>query len=417
MWRSGVCLMVMVGSHFWRGRNGRNKCSERTRTRCTDHADCCAVTACTYCLELEIYGEDIQYGVADQSDSHWTGTVGGYSFDMFWDRDYETEECVLIVEFDGEEVYRKSCYEGQSCRDSSDEVTVMVGYDEATLRWIKHEPLSLPHISDPDTGCKTWFCGECECSCECLCVTIRDILGLEIAKGEICNISYPCDGPVWYGTVGYYALSLALERDSYGNCVLAATINGDYAGTFAVSGCKDLSATIELYDGTTIEVRCKICSCSEPFACCPNIDQPDNLYITLSKNSVVCACLDGQVIALHSNGSRLSFIGIWPWPCIDPGNIGSTRWFRFTTTCEGGQLFNQIVVTGFWQLSTLPPPDENDARFFPPFAPVYTYYKSSGQCDPFHFHYTVDGGLGNGVWVRCEDNAMDSPDIEMDLTL
>lgn len=262
--------MVMVGSHFWRGRNGRNKCSERTRTRCTDHADCCAVTACTYCLELEIYGEDIQYGVADQSDSHWTGTVGGYSFDMFWDRDYETEECVLIVEFDGEEVYRKSCYEGQSCRDSSDEVTVMVGYDEATLRWIKHEPLPLPHISDPDTGCKTWFCGECECSCECLCVTITEPDGT-VLTGEICSGAYECDGPVWEGTIGYYELSLELGRGMYGECVLTGTVNGDEQEPVEVTGCKDMSATITLYDGTTISVVCKVCACEEPDGCpcCP----------------------------------------------------------------------------------------------------------------------------------------------------
>lgn len=262
--------MVMVGSHFWRGLNGLKKCSERTRTSCTDHADCCAVTACTYCLELEIYGEDIQYGVADQSDSHWTGTVGGYSFDMFWDRDYETEECVLIVEFDGEEVYRKSCYEGQSCRDSSDEVTVMVGYDEATLRWIKHEPLPLPHISDPDTGCKTWFCGECECSCECLCVTITEPGGT-VLTGEICSGAYECDGPVWEGTIGYYELSLELGRGMYGECVLTGTVNGDEQEPVEVTGCKDMSATITLYDGTRISVVCKVCACEEPDGCpcCP----------------------------------------------------------------------------------------------------------------------------------------------------
>jgi hypothetical protein len=239
------------------------------------------VTACTYCLELEIYGEDIQYGVADQSDSHWTGTVGGYSFDMFWDRDYETEECVLIVEFDGEEVYRKSCYEGQSCRDSSDEVTVMVGYDEATLRWIKHEPLTLPHISDPDTGCKTWFCGECECSCECLCVTITEPGGT-VLTGEICSGAYECDGPVWEGTIGYYELSLELGRGLYGECVLTGTVNGDEQEPVEVTGCKDMSATIVLYDGTTISVACKVCSCEEAVSlCCGGRDLAGTMYLRM----------------------------------------------------------------------------------------------------------------------------------------
>lgn len=296
--------MVMVGSHFWRGLNGLKKCSERTRASCTDHADCCAVTACTYCLELEVYSEDIQYGVADQSDSHWTGTVGGHTFDAYWDRDYLTDECLFTVEFDGDVVYQKSCYDGQSCRDSSDETGVTVDYEDAVLRWIKNEPLPLPHINDPDTGCKTWFCGECECSCECLCVTIRNGYGFLTDEGEICNVAYECEGPVWSGSVGDYELSLALERDEYGNCVIAATVDGTFEGIFEVSGCKDLSATIELDDGTTISVSCKICSCEmqatpcEEGCCVPWHVEPaypngvlDNIPFCLTSS---CLSLDGE---------------------------------------------------------------------------------------------------------------------------
>lgn len=267
-----------MGPNFWRHpANGLKKCSEKTRTSCTDHDDCCAVTACTYCLELEVYGDPVQHGVADQAANHWTGTVGGYPFDMYWERNYETGVCELIVIFDGEEVYRKSCEDGQSCRDSSDEVEVIVGYppESATLRWIKHEPLQLPHIDDPDTGCKTWFCGECECSCDCLCVTISDMYGTELGRGEICTTGYDCEGPVWQGTIGDYILSLALERGEYGECVIAASVDGYLQPPVVVTGCKDLAATIILDDGTIVAVECKICDCQKPTwcPCCPGWPQ------------------------------------------------------------------------------------------------------------------------------------------------
>ena len=264
----------MLGPNFWRHpTHGLKKCSERTRDTCDDHLDCCAVTACTYCLELEIYGEAIQYGTADQSGNHWTGTVAGHYFDAYWDRNYTTDECEFVVELDSVEVYRNDCYGGQSCRDSSDEVGVTVGYDEATLRWIKHEPLPLPHITDPDTGCKTWFCGECECSCECVCVTITEP-DTTIRQGELCNVAYGCEGPRWEGQIGPFDLALALGRDSYGNCVLESSVDGEEQAAVAVTGCKDMSALITLYDGTIIQVACKICSCVQQQPPCCNRELP-----------------------------------------------------------------------------------------------------------------------------------------------
>ena len=243
------------------------KCSEHIGDDCTL---CCAVTPCAYCLELEIYGEPIKHGYAPESADHWTGTVDGHSFDAFWERNQYTDQCEFVVELDSVEVYRKSCYEGQECRDSSDETGVTIGYDDATLRWIKHEPLELPHIIG-DAGCPTWFCGECECSCECVCVTITEP-DSTVITGELCNVAYECEGPRWEGQIGYYDLALALGRDSYGNCVLESTVNGEAQDAVSVTGCKDMSATITLYDGTTIEVSCKICSCDEipcVISCCP----------------------------------------------------------------------------------------------------------------------------------------------------
>lgn len=286
--------MGMIGSHYWRNkRHGLNKCDEGGREHCSDHVDCCAVTACTYCFELEIYGEAVQKVSSNRTDNHWTGTVGNVLFDMYWDRDYDTDECVLIVEANGEEVYRKSCYEGQSCRDSSDEVSITVDYEDAVLRWIKHESRPLPHRIDPDTGCKVWFCGECECSCRELCVTVTDPAGA-ITKGELSDVSYDdCEGPVWSGTVGDYELELALGWDIYDQCVLLVKVDGVEQDAVAVTGCKDLSATIELYDGTVISVKCKICSCEALYnsLCCPEPLGPV-VYVTggLIVGSVALTC-------------------------------------------------------------------------------------------------------------------------------
>jgi hypothetical protein len=84
-----------------------------------------------------------------------------------------------------------------------------------------------------------------------------------IAKGTICNVAYECEGPIWSGQIGYYDLSLVLGRDIYGECILTATVGGEEQDAVYVTGCKDMSATIVLYDGTTIAVACKICSCEE----------------------------------------------------------------------------------------------------------------------------------------------------------
>ena len=264
-----------MGPLFWKHpTTGLKKCSERTGNSCdlTETDGCCAVTACEYCLELEIYGEDPVFSETPASfaGSGWSGTVGDHTFFGYWERNIYTDECEFIVLFDDEEVYHKSCYEGQSCRDSSDSTSVTIGYDEATLTWTKVNPIPLPHITDPETGCKTWFCGDCECSCECLCVKITEV-DTTTHSGEICNVKYECEGPVWAGYIGPYNLELALARDIYGQCILEVKVDTEEQGAVYVTGCKDLSATIELYDGTIIEVACKICACEKTKGCpcCP----------------------------------------------------------------------------------------------------------------------------------------------------
>jgi hypothetical protein len=93
-------------------------------------------------------------------------------------------------------------------------------------------------------------------------VTITDA-DSNVTTGEICDVSYPCDAPVWEGTVGYYELSIALGRDQYGECIITLTIDGEEQDAVTVTGCADMSATVTLYDGTTIAVSCKQCSCEE----------------------------------------------------------------------------------------------------------------------------------------------------------
>ena len=266
-----------LGPKWWQvPGNKLKKCSERKSDSCdpTETDGCCAIIPCTYCLEFEIYGQNTQYGIAEFSATGWSGTVGGYSFVAFWERGYYSEVCEFVVIFDGEEVYRKTCYEGPKCRDASDEVGVTVGYpnpEDGILRWAKLEPLSLPYRIDEYTGCKTWFCGECECTCECLCVEIVNSYGFPAARGEICASGYECEAPFWSGSVGAYEISVGLSRDIYGDCVLTGSVDGQDIGEVPVSGCKNLSAVIVLDDGTEITLACKVCfcdrgSCSE--GCC-----------------------------------------------------------------------------------------------------------------------------------------------------
>jgi hypothetical protein len=176
-------------------------------------------------------------------------------------------ECEYIITLDGEEVYRAACYEGASCRDPGGSVGVLIGYDEGTLTWTKHEPRPLAVTTDPDTGCNDFFCGTCRCSCRTLCVDVFEVLSVydtdfavDTYSGTLTDTAYSdCDPPVWEGTIGSFEIRLALGRDSYGNCIVTATANGEES-TASVTGCEDLSGTIELYDGSYFNFRCNDCN-------------------------------------------------------------------------------------------------------------------------------------------------------------
>jgi hypothetical protein len=212
-------------------------------------------------------------------------------------------ECEYIVTLDDEEVYRATCYEGASCRNPSGDVDVATAYLQGTLRWSKFDPRELALIVDPDTGCRDFFCGTCRCTCECLCVTIVEPDG-NVIRGELCTACYPCDAPVWEGTLGYYDLSIALGRDEYtGECIITLTANGEEPDSVFVTGCADMSATITLYDGTIISVVCKQCACEEPLqSCCgcPSFGGNDGCIVFSSRDP----CISGDRFDLNWSTGR-----------------------------------------------------------------------------------------------------------------
>jgi len=336
------------GPAWWRqAANRLKKCSERTSDSCdpTETDGCCAVIPCTYCLEWEEYGSAIEYGTATFSTSGWSGSIAGAAFFGYWERNYETNECEFIVTLDGEEVYRKSCYEGQSCRDSSDEVAVSLEYLEGTLRWIKLEKRPLAYRTDEDTQCRTWFCGDCECTCECLCVTITDSLGV-ITTGELCDTAYPCDAPLWEGVVGDLSLSLALSRDVYGECQIGGSIDYDEVDPQSIVICDAISVTWELYDGTTVAVACKGCDCAEAASlCCGGRNLAGDLTLTLvyPGTSIDVEC--GDTVLTLTEGGDGYWTGSSEVIAEIPGGGGEecvpfTAYFRFF--CDPAGPFYQL---------------------------------------------------------------------------
>jgi len=261
-----------MGPIYWQPQADTHlqKCSETKLDSCGGNstAECCAVVLCNLCLRLEIYGEDDELGTAtlNKESGIWVGSVGGFDFEAWWEKNLYSDQCEFIVEFNGVEVYRKSCYEGQSCRDSSDSAGVTIGYDEGTLTWSKLEPRTLPYVV-PEGECRTWFCGDCECTCECLCVTITSPDSV-ICKGEACVGSYDdtCVGPVWSTEIECdgetYDISIALGRNEYGQCILYGTSGYDDLEEIVVSDCQSLAASWQI-GYATIEVKCKGCECEK----------------------------------------------------------------------------------------------------------------------------------------------------------
>lgn len=270
-----------LGPKWWQQPGNKlKKCSERFSEWCdpTETDGCCAVIPCMYCLELDVYGQgETQYGTTDFSTMGWSGSVGGGTFFGFWEVGQYSGKCEFVVHWNGEEVYRQSCDEGQSCRDSSDEAAVVINYEDAVLRWVKHEYRPMPYVKDPDTECTIHFCGECECTCECLCLLLVEPDGTQYRE-EFCDSAYDvCFAPVWEGTIGYRSVRLTLARDSYtGQCVILVRVDGEDFEPIPVTNCTALSGSIVLPDYSELSFTCKKCGCNgqqEIYPCeCANDD-------------------------------------------------------------------------------------------------------------------------------------------------
>lgn len=273
------------------------KCSERQTNSCdlTETDGCCSVIPCVLCLQFYVAPSTYYYGEAPFAGSTWSGTIAGVSFQAYWERDYQTDECEFVVAVNGIVVYRKSCYEGASCRHPDGSTTVTIGEDEGTLTWSVFESRPLEYIQDPDSGCRTYFCDDCECSCECLCVTITET-DTTTHLGEICDTAYDCDAPLWVGTVGGYDLSMSMGRDEYGRCIITPTVDGIEQDAVLFPGCADAVTSVTLLDGTTIALTCKRCSCEEADTCpcCPGWPQGASGSIAWTTSAVANDCEDGS---------------------------------------------------------------------------------------------------------------------------
>jgi hypothetical protein len=274
---STVGAMIGMGPVTYQG-PGISKCDEKIIDACNTPTRCCAVVACTYCLEWREYGEDPQYGTATTDDSgNLSGEIAGFLFEAIWQRNEYTNDCELGLWIDGETVgVLPLCGVLDGCNDVSSELTYQVrdsygnATREGTLSWQKKTLKPLPYRKD-ENGCTQKFCGNCDCTCKALCVDVREVVYsdfIDTYRGVLPDTSGNCEAPVWAGTIGKFTISLALSRDEYDNCVVIATANGEQA-TVIVDACDSLSGTVELYDGSSFTFRCNDClNCEDEIGDC-----------------------------------------------------------------------------------------------------------------------------------------------------
>lgn len=365
-------------------------CSERIVAVCDNdtHGGCCKVPPCQLCLELEI-GYITSTGKALDINTGWSGSVGGHTFLSYWERNYEGI-CEYVVEFDGVEVYRSTCEGGASCRNPAGSATVTIGYDTGTLRWEKYEPLELPLINDPNTGCRTFFCGNCRCACKELCMVVTyNNVDLTVCRGILRTSEYStCPVPEWEGTLAcldggnadidgptYVDAAVRLSRDDYtGGCVLSGVFDGEELSEIAVVDCSNIAGEWTTYSGKTIAVSCSNCGCGTRTGCCPNL--PECIYITVDLTAttlppmpplcnvfriygtiMMCLITDGPAAIWASGLSYLTIdgcgnAGISPFYAIascGPSGIGvsigpdestvvNSIWASLFRGCNGGVL-------------------------------------------------------------------------------
>lgn len=258
------------------------KCAERFTDSCdpTETDGCCSIIPCGYCLLLERYGEDDLIGEATFDGSQWYGTVGGNVFQAYWES--VSGQCEFVVLFNAEEVSREPCYGAVSCKDASGSAGVTIGYDDWTLTWTKQENRPLPHVTED--GCVRHFCGSCNCTCKQLRVMLsgRDAGGLFFGVEVLSEYtSDDCAGPTWTGTIDGKSVEISLEADTYGDCILAGSVDGVEFDPVSIDDCNAIDVTIGLYGGGILQISCAPCGDDEidrDDPCDSDTDRP--LYVT-----------------------------------------------------------------------------------------------------------------------------------------
>lgn len=407
-----------MGPEYWKpgSPTALKKCSERVSNDCdpAETDSCCAVIACKYCLEWDSYSGGIVTSTtpAEHIGTGWSGVIAGAVWFGFWEKDSETGVCEFVVWLDEVEIYRKSCEDGQSCRDSSDSAGAIIDYEEGTLTWTKVLSRPLEYVQDEETNCTDHFCDDCECSCETLCVLITEPDGTQV-RGSIDDISYPCDPPVWSGIVGEYELQIALGRDAEGRCILSATVNGDEQDSVLAPGCDGMAATITLPDYTEIAVRCKECECEDdtfvdlPNCLCSPMGMTLNATMTGSASGAcsfsgpltmqddeVLPTWDSEIFTLPTTPSVNAFIRI---SCVSRDLVFPANGFTDEDLTE--------VNSSFWYLISVINADTSTpaAEAFPfNYRDPDTLNGWVGRCrDGFfavaYFLNTLCGGVGDGL--------------------
>jgi hypothetical protein len=244
---------------------GFGRCKHRVLGTCVDAADgCCAGVACAICVKLlDGYGEVVDGASFAWDGTGYSGTVGGFSFESYWENNYGDCEFHVIISAGGyiEPIHiikTKGDYtDAACCMNPGGETEVDDGTDTYTMTWGPVDPLILARrlVSE---GCHERFCGDCDCAPRKLCLqvssddcNVTEIIGLEE------NYADPdCPLPVWPidFTCGAFSFSgqLALVRDEYtGGCILqmSGTRGGEYdeeSQDYAVTDCAALSASFTL---------------------------------------------------------------------------------------------------------------------------------------------------------------------------
>jgi hypothetical protein len=315
---STVGAMIGMGPVTYQG-PGISKCDEKIIDACNTPTRCCAVVACTYCLEWREYGEDPQYGTATTDDSgNLSGEIAGFLFEAIWQRNEYTNDCELGLWIDGETVgVLPLCGVLDGCNDVSSELTYQVrdsygnATREGTLIWQKKTLKPLPYRKD-ENGCTQKFCGNCDCTCKALCVTVTivgEYIGLDddlTCTTTLSGTPYDdtCQGPVWEGVVvcgtSERTLAFAMIADPYtGDCVFSAAVDG-VPYSFPMTECDGIDFRIELEDNTFIDVRCKD-QCEDCESQCPD----DACLCETISPAVAC----GSLVEAYEPGD----------PCADGG--------------------------------------------------------------------------------------------------